>query len=115
MTLARHPNKAPDGMWRYLRQGGTLNATAFTAAGTDDSAGGVAVPASAAWLRMNQTAGAGQVWAHGFWSFDWSVGTACTIPMSVGTAHNDGSLRSSTEVVSLVLMVAWLLQGGQFR
>ena len=69
MTLARHPNRADvDGTWQYLRQGRTVSPTSFLA-GTDDTAGGSPVPASAEWLNASAMRDA---WAHGYWSCECS-------------------------------------------
>jgi len=91
MTLARHPNKKPpaaphsittppaavasadfvgaarERTWQYMRQGAVITPTSF-GAGTDDTTGGMPVPADAAFLQDLGD----EVWAHGFWSWDWA-------------------------------------------
>ena len=66
MTLARHPNKAAgSATWQYLRQGATISPTSFDP-GTDDTTGGKPVDPTP-WAKE-----AGDLWVHGFWSWDWA-------------------------------------------
>jgi hypothetical protein len=71
MTLARYPNKAADGTWRFLKAD---LAGKFGRPGTQ--AGGnwflMKVGTNASKISGWITEDPGHAWLHGYWSFDWA-------------------------------------------